>query len=236
MTNLFHRTEMLIGKNALEKLSKSRVAVFGIGGVGGYVVESLARSGIGIIDLIDNDNFSETNINRQIYATIKTIGQAKVEVAKKRVLEINPQIKVNTFQTFYNAETAELFDFSKYDYIVDAIDSVSGKIELIINAQKTGCPIISSMGTGNKINPTMLEVSDIYKTSVCPLARVMRTELKKRGVKKLKVVYSKETPIKPQNMDINEKKSIPGSVAFVPSVAGLILSSEVVKDLIIYDK
>ncbi len=229
MENQFFRTEMLIGVNAIERLKQSRVAVFGIGGVGGYVVEALARSGVGELDLIDNDTFSLTNLNRQIYATHKTIGRYKVDVARERVLEINTPAKVNIYKTFYTPETSSEFDFRKYDYVVDAIDSVTGKIELILKAKEADCPIISSMGTGNKLNPTMLEVTDIYKTSVCPLARVMRTELKKRGVEGLKVVYSKETPIKPEMV---EGKNIPGSVAFVPSVAGLIIASEVIKDLI----
>lgn len=223
----FSRTEMLIGKAGLEKLSKSRVAVFGLGGVGGHVVEALVRSGIGEIDIIDNDDINITNINRQMFATHKTIGMAKVEAAKERLLEINPNVKINSYKVFYNHETSLQFDFSKYDYIVDAIDSVSGKIELVLQANKTQTPIIASMGAGNKLNPEMFEVSDIYKTSVCPLARVMRTELKKLGIKKLKVVYSKEIPIKN-----NSEEKFPASIAFVPSVVGLILSAEVIKDLI----
>lgn len=223
----FSRTEMLIGKAGLEKLSKSRVAVFGLGGVGGHVVEALVRSGIGEIDIIDNDDINITNINRQMFATHKTIGMAKVAAAKERLLEINPNVKINSYKVFYNHETSLQFDFSKYDYIVDAIDSVSGKIELVLQANKTQTPIIASMGAGNKLNPEMFEVSDIYKTSVCPLARVMRTELKKLGIKKLKVVYSKEIPIKN-----NSEEKFPASIAFVPSVVGLILSAEVIKDLI----
>ena len=195
MLNQFSRTELLLGNAAMEKLAASRVAVFGIGGVGGYTVEALVRSGIGAIDIIDDDKVCLTNINRQIYATRKTIGQYKVDVAKERILDINPDIKVTAYKTFYTPETSSQFDFSAYDYVVDAIDTVTGKIELVMNAAKAGTPIISSMGAGNKLNPAAFEVADIYKTSVCPLARVMRYELKKRGIKKLKVVYSKETPI-----------------------------------------
>ena len=232
MTDIFSRTELLLGKKALEKLAASRVAVFGIGGVGGYTVEALVRSGIGEIDIIDSDKVCPSNINRQIIATSSTIGQDKTDAARKRILDINPGIKVNTYKTFYMPETSSEFDFSKYDYIVDAIDTVSGKLELAIQAEKSGTPIISAMGAGNKMNPTMFEVSDIYKTSVCPLARVMRQELKKRGIKKLKVVYSKEHPIKvPQTTG----EKAPGSNAFVPPVVGLIIASEVVKDLIGYN-
>ena len=226
MENQFSRTETLIGKEALKKLSNSKIAVFGIGGVGGYVVEALARAGIGSIDLIDNDDVNITNINRQIIALHSTIGKPKVEVAKERISDINPSIKVNTYKVFYTPETSKDFDFSKYDYIVDAIDSVTGKIELVLKAQDANTPIISCLGTGNKLHPEMFEISDIYKTSVCPLAKVMRTELKKRGVKKLKVVYSKETPIKQSG------QRIPASISFVPSVAGLIIAGEVIKDLI----
>ena len=226
MENQFSRTETLIGKEAVKKLAKTRVAVFGIGGVGGYVVEALTRAGVGTIDLIDNDDVNITNINRQIIALHSTIGKSKVEVAKERILDINPEIKVNTYKAFYTPETSKNFDFSKYDYIVDAIDSVTGKIELVLKAQDANTPIISCLGTGNKLHPEMFEISDIYKTSVCPLAKVMRTELKKRGVKKLKVVYSKETPIKQSG------QRIPASISFVPPVAGLIIAGEVIKDLI----
>ncbi len=248
MLNQFSRTELLLGNAAMEKLAASRVAVFGIGGVGGYTVEALARSGIGAIDIIDDDKVCLTNINRQIYATRKTIGQYKVDVAKERILDINPDIKVTAYKTFYTPETSSQFDFSAYDYVVDAIDTVTGKIELVMNAAKAGTPIISSMGAGNKLNPAAFEVADIYKTSVCPLARVMRYELKKRGIKKLKVVYSKEKPITP--IDNNEisckthcvcppgtqrkctaRRQVPGSTAFVPSVAGLIIAGEIIKDL-----
>lgn len=226
MGNQFIRTEMLIGKEGLEKLSKSRVAVFGIGGVGGYVAEALVRSGLGTIDIIDNDVISESNINRQIYALHSTIGKYKVDAAKDRMLDINPNVNVNTYKVFYNSETSSEFDFTQYDYVVDAIDTVSGKIELVLMAKKAGVPIISSMGAGNKMNPVMFEVSDIYKTSVCPLAKVMRHELKKRGVKRLKVVFSKELPIK------SFERRVPSSNAFVPPAAGLIIASEVIKDLV----
>ena len=248
MLNQFSRTELLLGKDAMEKLADSRVAVFGIGGVGGYTVEALARSGVGTIDIIDDDKVCLTNINRQIYATQKTVGKYKVDVAKKRILEINPQANVNIFKTFYSPETVDSFDFNNYDYVVDAIDTVTGKIELVMNADKTGTPIISSMGAGNKLNPAEFEVADIYKTSVCPLAKVMRHELRKRGIKKLKVVYSKEKPITPiEDMAISckahcicppgtarkctQRRQVPGSNAFVPSVVGLIIAGEVIKDL-----
>ena len=248
MLNQFSRTELLLGKEAMEKLASSRVAVFGIGGVGGYTAEALVRSGIGAIDLIDDDKVCLTNINRQIYATRKTIGQYKVDVASERITDINPDIKVSTYKTFYMPDTAEQFNFTLYDYIVDAIDTVTGKIELAVNAEKAGTPIISSMGAGNKLNPAEFEVADIYKTSVCPLARVMRQELKKRGIKKLKVVYSKEKPLTPiEDVSIScksncvcppgtarkctKRRQVPGSTAFVPSVAGLIIAGEVVKDL-----
>lgn len=227
MDTQFSRTEMLIGKDAIEKLNKSRVAVFGIGGVGGYIVEALARCGVGELDIIDSDTFAPSNINRQIYALHSTIGRLKVDVAKERILDINPSVKVNTFTTFYMPETSKEFDFTKYDYIVDAIDTVTGKIELIVNAKKANTPIISSMGTGNKLDPTAFEIADIYKTSVCPLARVMRKELKSRGVDSLKVLYSKENPVK-----VTEEERVPSSISFVPSVAGLIIAGEVVKDII----
>ncbi len=234
MSEQFLRTELLIGKEGIEKLSKSRVAVFGIGGVGGYVVEALVRSGIGAIDIIDNDTVCESNINRQIYATTKTIGKNKVDVAKERILEINPKIKVKTFQMFFTPQTADEFDFSNYDYIVDAIDTVVGKLSLIEKAKEYGVPIICSMGAGNKLDPTKFEVADISKTSVCPLARVIRTELKKRKIKDVKVVYSKEQPIKPNStLNPQTNKQTPGSIAFVPSVAGLIIAGEVIKDIIL---
>lgn len=233
MLNQFSRTELLIGKEGLEKLSASRVAVFGIGGVGGHTVEALVRTGIGTIDIIDNDKVALTNINRQIYALHSTLGKYKVDAAKDRILDINPNIIVNSYKIFYNTETANEFDFNNYDYIVDAIDTVSSKIELIVQAEKTGTPIISSMGAGNKMNPAEFEVTDIYKTSVCPLAKVMRHELKKRRIKKLKVVYSTEIPFKPeQSEEQTSKKRIPASNAFVPSTAGLIIASEVIKDLL----
>ena len=249
MLNQFSRTELLLGKAAMEKLKNSRVAVFGIGGVGGYTVEALVRSGVGTLDLIDDDKVCLTNINRQIYATRKTIGKYKVDVAEERCKDINPDVVINTYKTFYMPETAEKFDFSLYDYVVDAIDTVTGKIELVVNAAKAEVPIICSMGAGNKLDPSSFEVADIYSTSVCPLARVMRYELKKRGIKKLKVVYSKEKPLTPiDDMAISCKKNcvcppgtarkctarrqVPGSTAFVPSAAGLIIAGEVVKDLI----
>lgn len=233
----FSRTELLIGEEALKKLKHSRVAVFGVGGVGGYVVEALARSGVGALDLIDNDCVDISNINRQIIATMDTIGKPKVEVAKERVLKINPNMTVHTHQMFYLPETADKFDFTEYDYVVDAIDTVSGKIALVVQAKEADSPIICAMGAGNKLDPTAFEVTDIYKTTVCPLAKVMRRELKKRGIKKLKVVYSKEQPISPKKTDQEEfiksgKRQIPGSIAFVPSVAGLIIAGEVIKDLI----
>lgn len=228
MENQFTRTETLIGKEALEKLRSSYVAIFGVGGVGGYVAEALARAGIEKFDLIDNDTVNITNVNRQIIALHSTIGRDKVEVAKERILDINPNAKIKTYKTFFTPENSAEFDFTKYDYIVDAIDSVSGKIELVLKAQEVNVPIISSMGAGNKLNPVMFEIADIYKTSVCPLAKVMRQELKKRGVKKLKVVYSKEMPIKQNG------QRIPASISFVPSAVGLIMASVVVKDLINY--
>lgn len=249
MLNSFSRTEILLGTEAMEKLASSRVAVFGVGGVGGYTVEALARSGVGAIDLIDDDKVCLTNINRQIIATRKTIGKYKVDVAEERIHDINPNCVVTKHQTFYTPETEDQFDFTQYDYIVDAIDTVTGKIALVMNAKAAGTPIICSMGAGNKLDPTAFEVTDIYKTSVCPLARVMRTELRKRGVKKLKVVYSKEQPLTPiDNETISCKsncicppgtkrkctarRAVPGSTAFVPSVVGLIIGGEVVKDLV----
>ena len=235
MSEIFKRTQMLLGEDALEKLKKSRVAVFGIGGVGGHSAEALVRCGIGQIDIIDSDVVAESNINRQIIALHSTVGRSKVEVAAERFLDINPNIKVNAYKCFYLPESSGEFDFSSYDYVIDAIDTVTGKIGLIMECQRLGVPIISSMGTGNKLDPTMLKISDIYKTSVCPLARVMRNELKKRGVKKLKVVYSEETPIIPQNADSlndGQRRSTPASCSFVPSVAGLIIASEVVRDIV----
>ena len=234
MANQFSRTQLILGEEAMKKLSESRVAVFGIGGVGGHAVEALVRSGIGAIDIIDNDTVSETNINRQIVALRSTVGRYKVDVAKERISDINPDCRVNAYRIFYTPETASEFDFTQYDYVVDAIDTVTGKIELVMNAQKCGTPVISSMGAGNKINPEMFEVADIYQTSVCPLARVMRNELKKRGVKKLKVVYSKEKAMTPgcQIDEQNEfRRTLPGSTAFTPSVAGLIIAGEIIKDL-----
>lgn len=224
MDNRFSRTELLIGKESIEKLNKSKVAVFGIGGVGSYVVEGLARAGVGSFILVDKDEVDITNINRQIIATTKTVGRPKVEVAKKRILEINPEAKVEIYQEFFMPETKGILDES-IDYIVDAVDTVTAKIELIVRANKLNIPIISSMGTGNKLDPTQFEVTDIYKTSVCPLAKVMRKELKIRDIKKLKVVYSKEEPIK------QEERGVPASISFVPSVAGLIIAGEVIKDL-----
>lgn len=231
MLNYFSRTEMLIGKENLNKIKNSKVAIFGIGGVGSYVVEGLARAGVGNFILVDNDKVTESNLNRQIIATTKTIGKLKVEVAKERILEINPEAKVEVFTEFFMPESPELFD-NTVDYIVDAIDTVTAKIELIMRANNLNIPIISCMGTGNKLDPTKFEVTDIYKTSVCPLAKVMRKELKARGIRKLKVLCSKEEPIKPLANNEENTKQIPASISFVPSVAGLIISGEVVKDLI----
>ena len=253
MLNQFSRTELLFGNKAMKTLADSRIAVFGIGGVGGYTVEALVRSGVGTVDLIDDDKVCLTNINRQIYATHKTVGKYKVDVAAERIHEINPDAIVNTYKTFYTPETADQFDFSQYDYIVDAIDTVTGKIALVLNANAADTPIISSMGAGNKVDPTVFEVTDIYKTSICPLAKVMRRELKRRGVESLKVVYSKEPPITPiDDMAIScrahcicppgtarkctQRRQVPGSNAFVPSVVGLIIAGEVIKDLTQYGK
>lgn len=230
MKEEFIRTAMLIGEDAVEKLSSYHVAIFGIGGVGGYVAEALARSGIGTFDLIDNDTVNVTNINRQIIATHDTLGRYKTEVMKERILSINPDAKVNVYNTFYLPENSGEFDFSKYDYIVDAVDTVTAKLEIIVNAKNAGTPVISSMGTGNKLDPTRFEIADIYKTSVCPLAKVMRRELKSRGIDRLKVLYSKEEPIKQQCEE--GKKPTPASISFVPSVAGLIIAGEVIKELI----
>ena len=229
----FSRTELVLGKENVDKLKKARIAIFGLGGVGGHVCEALARSGVSNFDLIDNDTVSLTNINRQIIATLNTVGKNKVDVMEERILSINPDAIINKYKCFYLPETSNQFDFSKYDYVVDAIDTVTAKIDLVVKCNELNIPIISSMGTGNKINPTMLEVTDIYKTSVCPLAKVMRYELKKRRIKKLKVVYSKENPIKIDQSLVEEesKRVIPGSTSFVPSVAGLIIASEVIKDI-----
>ncbi len=226
MSEQFSRTGLLLGEDALQKLSGSRVAVFGVGGVGGYVVEALARSGVGALDLIDHDRVSLSNINRQIIALHSTVGEYKVDVMKSRIADINPACHVRAQRCFFLPETRDEFDFSDYDYVVDAVDTVTAKIQLVLQAKEAGIPVISSMGAGNKLNPAEFEVADLYRTSVCPLARVMRRELKKRGVEKLKVVYSKEEP-KGCGGD-----RVPGSTAFVPSVAGLIIASEVVKDLI----
>ncbi len=259
MQNRFVRTEMLLGSGNMEKLKNAHVIVFGVGGVGGYVVEALARSGVGELTLVDDDVVAESNINRQIIATTRTVGMVKVDAARARILEINPEITVHACRMFYLPQTADQFEFTQYDYVVDAIDTVSGKIALALEAERCGVPIVSSMGAGNKLDASAFEVADIYETSVCPLAKVMRRELKKRGVGKLKVVYSKEEPMTPldeallmvepedssrenpaavQNDSLQEKSSMgarkrqtPGSVAFVPSVAGLIIAGEVVKDL-----
>ncbi len=234
MSDRLSRTRALLGEEAMERLKNAHVAVFGIGGVGGYAVEALARSGVGKITLVDSDSVSTTNINRQIHALVSTVGMPKVEAAKTRILDISPDIEVNAVQMFYSADTQEHFDFCEYDYIIDAIDTVSSKILLIENADKCKTPIVSSMGTGNKLDPSRLEVEDIFKTSVCPLARVMRNELKKRGIKNLKVVYSKEEPIKPAEMSEQlppGKHAIPASTAFVPAAAGLLLSSVVIRAL-----
>ena len=249
MLDQFTRTQLLLGSDRLEILRNSRVAVFGIGGVGGYAAESLARSGVGSLDLIDNDKVCITNINRQIIATLKTVGRYKVDVMEERIHDINPDCIVRTYKTFYMPDTASQFDFHEYDYVIDAIDTVKGKLELIMQADKAGTPVISSMGAGNKLDPAAFEVADLYDTSICPLAKVMRRECRKRGIKALKVVYSKEDPVRPAGdmhesisagcscpADAEEKsirrKDVPGSVAFVPPVAGLIIAGEVIKDLI----
>ena len=248
MLTQFSRTELLLGKEAMDKLANSRVAVFGIGGVGGYVCEALVRTGVGAFDLIDDDKVCLTNLNRQIIATRKTVGQYKVDVMKERMLEINPKVDVRVHKCFFLPENAEEFPFEEYDYIVDAVDTVTAKISLVMKAQEMNIPIISSMGAGNKLDASKFQVADIYKTKVCPLAKVMRRELKKRGVKKLKVVYSEEQPTRPiEDMSVScrthcicppgakhkctDRRDIPGSVAFVPSVVGLIIAGEVVKDL-----
>ena len=248
MLNQFSRTQLLLGTEAMEKLKRARVAVFGIGGVGDYVCEGLVRSGVGAFDLVDDDKVCLTNLNRQIIATRKTVGKYKVDVMRERMLEINPDCDVRVHKCFYLPETAAEFNFSDYDYVVDAVDTVTAKVTLVLEAQKAGVPIISCMGAGNKLDPSRFRVADIYKTQGCPLARVMRTALRKRGVKKLKVVYSDEIPTRPiEDMSIScrshcicppgakhkctERRDIPGSTAFVPSVAGLIIAGEVVKDL-----
>ena len=235
MDDQFSRTRLLLGDDGIKKLQKARVAVFGVGGVGGYVVEALARAGVGALDLIDNDTVARSNLNRQIIATYDTIGKLKVDVAADRVHAINPACTVRVFRTFYLPETKDQFDFTQYDYVVDAIDTVSGKIALVLQAKEAGVPIICAMGAGNKLDPSMFEVADLYKTSVCPLARVMRTECRKRGIRHLKVVYSKEPPVTPAAPAENAapgKRSVPGSVSFVPAAAGLILAGEVVRDLV----
>lgn len=236
MLDEFSRTEVLLGTEAMERLAHARVAVFGVGGVGGYVCEALVRSGVGSFDLVDSDKVSTTNINRQIIATHSTVGRYKVDVMKERMLDINPAVQVNTHRCFFLPENAALFPFEEYDYVVDAVDTVTAKLALVVKAKECGVPIISSMGAGNKLDAAAFCVTDIYKTKVCPLAKVMRRELKKRGVDRLKVVYSQEQPLVPeQRQELQEectKRSVPGSVAFVPSVAGMILAGEVVKDLI----
>lgn len=248
MLNQFSRTQLLLGQDGMDRLANARVAVFGVGGVGGFTVEALARSGVGTIDLIDDDKVCLTNINRQIIALRSTVGKYKVDVAAERLRDINQNIQVNTYKTFYMPDTAHQFDFSQYDYVVDAIDTITGKLELVMQAHKAGTPIICSMGAGNKLDPAAFRVADIYKTSVDPLARVMRHELRKRGIKKLKVVYSEEPPMRPVDdmasscrtncicppgaaRKCTERRDIPGSNAFVPSVVGLIIAGEVIKDL-----
>ena len=248
MLDQFSRTELLFGKDAMERLKNSSVAVFGIGGVGGYAVEALARSGIGTLDLIDDDKVCLTNLNRQIYALRSTVGKYKVDVAAERIRDICPDIKVNAHKCFFMPDTADQFDFTQYDYVIDAIDTVTGKLEIIKRAKAAGVPVISAMGAGNKLDPTAFRVADIYETKVCPLARVMRNELRKLGINDVKVVYSEEKPIKPiEDMEIScrehcicppgtarkctVRRDIPGSNAFVPSAAGLIIASEVIKDL-----
>ena len=228
--NQFERTALLLGKASVEKLAEKRVAVFGVGGVGGFVCEGLVRAGIGAIDIVDKDTVALSNLNRQLIALHSTVGKNKVDVLEERLKDINKNLIIKKYKCFFLPETSETFDFREYDYVVDAIDTVTGKIELILKAKEAGVPIISAMGAGNKLDPTAFQVSDIYKTSVCPLARVMRRELKKRGVEKLKVVYSKEEPIKPQFEEGEEV--VPGSVSFVPPALGLIIAGEVVKDLI----
>ncbi len=233
MEERFSRTEMLLGNEAFRKIRQSRIAVFGVGGVGGYVVEALVRCGVGTLDLIDRDTVSESNLNRQIIALTSNIGQPKVSVAARRAREINPDVHINEYHTFFMPDHAGDFDFSQYDYVVDAVDTVSAKIALVLQAQQAGVPVISSMGAGNKLDPTQFEIADIYQTSVCPLARVMRKELKARGVKKLTVVYSREMPRKPQqpSFDPDTGKPVPASISFVPSAVGLIVASKVIRDI-----
>lgn len=233
MEEKFSRTALLLGSEAVERLSEKRVAVFGVGGVGGYIAEALARSGVGSIDVIDNDTISESNINRQIIALSTNVGKSKALAVKERILQINPDCNVREYEKFFLPENADEFDFECYDYVADAIDTVSGKIALVMKCREKNVPVISSMGAGNKLDPTKFEVTDIYKTTVCPLARVMRRELRKRGVEKLKVVYSTEPPVVPENVTFGENgKAVPGSCAFVPSVAGLIMAGEIIKDLV----
>lgn len=237
MVEQFDRTKRLLGSAAMEKLQNAHVAVFGIGGVGGHAVDALVRSGVGAITIVDSDEVAVSNINRQLIATTKTVGRKKVQVMKEHILEINPRVRVEAYDCFFLPETEAQFDFSKYDYVIDAVDTVTAKIALVEACEKAHTPIISSMGAGNKLNPAAFEVADIYKTSVCPLAKVMRRELKKRNIKHLKVVYSKEEPLEPQEAEgfvsdeKRQRRATPGSIAFVPSVAGLILAGEVVKDL-----
>ena len=221
---------MLLGEKSVEKLAKKRIAVFGVGGVGGFVCEGLVRAGIGEIDIIDKDTVSVSNLNRQLIALHSTVGQNKVDVLEKRLKDINPKLILRKYKCFFLPETSDNFDFKQYNYVVDAIDTVTGKIELVLKAEEAGVPIISAMGAGNKLDPTAFQMADIYKTSVCPLARVMRRELKKRGIEKLKVVYSKEEPVKPVFAEGEE--TVPGSVSFVPSVMGLIIAGEIVKELL----
>lgn len=229
----FERTRILIGDEALARLRAARVAVFGVGGVGGYVVEALSRSGVGALDLVDNDTVGLTNLNRQIIATHSTVGRYKVDVAAERVADINPDCAVRTYKIFYLPETEGEFDFTQYDYIVDAIDTVAAKISLVLNAQRVGTPILCALGTGNKLDPGKLEIGDLYDTSVCPLARVMRCELRRRGVTHLQVLWSREEPIKPLlSEEVTIRRSVPGSTAFVPPAAGLMIASEVVRQLI----
>lgn len=233
MEDQFSRTRLLLGDAGMDRLSRARVAVFGLGGVGGYAVEALARGGVGALDLIDHDQVTVTNLNRQIYALRSTLGCFKADVARERVLEINPYANVRAYKLFYGPDTAGEFDFSNYDYIVDAIDTVTGKLALAVQARDAGVPIISAMGAGNKLDPTAFEVADISRTSMCPLARIMRKELRRRGIEHMKVVYSREPPMTPVGAPAPEpgRKAVPGSVSFVPSVMGLILAGEVIKDL-----
>lgn len=229
--NQFERTELLIGEESVKKLKNARVAIFGVGGVGGYTAEALARSGVGEFDLIDRDTVSVTNINRQIIATHSTVGEYKVDAMRDRIFDINPDAKVNAYKCFFLPENSNEFDFSKYDYVVDAVDTVTAKIEIIMKSKENNVPVISAMGAGNKLNPLKFCVTDIYKTQMCPLARIMRREMKKRGVKDLKVVYSTEEAKKTNEIDEESKKAVPASIAFVPSVEGLIIAGEVIKDI-----